>query len=109
MGPDGHTCSLFPGHALLNETAIWVAPITDSPKPPPCRITLTLPVINHAHKIAFVAAGETKKDILKTIMEDPEQGLPCSLVNIGGGERVFWFVDSDAAESTLHPKKEYKL
>lgn len=109
MGPDGHTCSLFPGHALLNETDGWVASITDSPKPPPTRITLLLHVVTHAHRIAYVVSGEEKKDILKTIMEDPDKGLPCSLVNVGGGEKVFWFVDSAAAQSTLHPKKEYKL
>jgi 6-phosphogluconolactonase len=109
MGPDGHTCSLFPGHALLNETTGWVAPVTDSPKPPPNRITLTLPVVTHGLKIAFVAAGGEKKDILKTIMEDPDQGLPCSLVNVAGGEKVYWFVDAAAAQSTLYPKKEYKL
>jgi 6-phosphogluconolactonase len=109
MGPDGHTCSLFPGHALLNETNGWVAPVTDSPKPPPNRITLTLPVVTHAHRIAFVVAGAEKKEILKTVMEEPDNGLPCSLVNVSGGEKVYWFVDSDAVQSTIYPKKEYKL
>ncbi|KAI9839137.1 MAG: hypothetical protein M1819_003130 [Sarea resinae] len=105
-GPDGHTCSLFPNHPLLRETDAWVAPISDSPKPPPNRITLTLPVVTHGIKIAFVATGGGKKDIMREIFDTEEgQGLPCGLVNEGGAERVSWFTDNAAVEGVLFPKK----
>jgi len=104
-GPDGHTCSLFPGHELLREDAAWVAPIEDSPKPPPKRITLTLPVVTHAIRVVFVAAGAGKKEVLKTIFEKPEEGLPCSLVNVGAGDRVVWFTDDAAIQGVAGVRK----
>lgn len=105
-GPDGHTCSLFPGHALLRETSAWVAPIEDSPKPPPRRITLTLPVVTHAVRVAFVATGGGKKDIMKQIF-DTEDGLPCSLVNESTGERCSWFVDEPAVKGVNFPRRAF--
>jgi len=68
FGPDGHTCSLFPGHALLDENEKWVAPIEDSPKPPPQRITLTFPVLNsNTRHVIFCGAGASKAPILQAI------------------------------------------
>lgn len=107
-GPDGHTCSLFPGHELLRETSAWVAPIEDSPKPPPRRITLTLPVVTHAVRVAFVATGGGKKGIMKEIFEEGN-GLPCALVNEGTGERCSWFVDNAAVEGVSYPKRPFSL
>lgn len=107
-GPDGHTCSLFPGHELLRETTAWVAPIEDSPKPPPKRITLTLPVVTHAVRVAFVATGGGKKEIMKEIFE-VDKGLPCALVNEGTGERCSWFVDNAAVEGVSYPKRPFSL
>lgn len=103
-GPDGHTCSLFPGHALLRESDAWVAPIVDSPKPPAKRITLTLPVVAHAVKLAFVATGGGKKEIMKKIFEEGA-GLPCALVNEQTGERCSWFVDNAAVEGVAFPRR----
>lgn len=105
-GPDGHTCSLFPGHPLLREQDAWIASISDSPKPPPKRITLTLPVVLHASKIAFVATGGGKKDIMKKILEEEEgHALPCGLVNQGAGEKVSWFTDNAAVEGVSFPRR----
>ncbi|KAG6027301.1 hypothetical protein E4U19_002108 [Claviceps sp. Clav32 group G5] len=105
-GPDGHTCSLFPGHELLRNADAWVAPISDSPKPPPRRITLTLPVVTHAVRIAFVATGSGKKEIMKQIF-DTSEDLPCTLVNDAAGERCSWFVDESAVEGVSFPRKAF--
>ncbi|KAG7290474.1 hypothetical protein NEMBOFW57_000476 [Staphylotrichum longicolle] len=107
-GPDGHTCSLFPGHELLRETSAWVAPIEDSPKPPPRRVTLTLPVVTHAVRVAFVATGGGKKEVMKEIFEEGN-GLPCALVNEGCGERCSWFVDNAAVEGVSYPRRPFNL
>ncbi|KAJ5287939.1 suppressor of los1-1 [Penicillium angulare] len=105
-GPDGHTCSLFPGHDLLREKDAWVAPETNSPKPPPKRITLTLPVVTSAIQIAFVATGAGKKDIMKAIFDSEEgRSLPSALVNQGGGEKVSWFTDHPAVEGVAFPRR----
>lgn len=107
-GPDGHTCSLFPGHELLRENAAWVAPIEDSPKPPPKRITLTLPVVTHSVRVAFVATGAGKKEIMKQIFEQGN-GLPCALVNEATGDRCSWFVDNPSVEGVSYPRRPFSL
>ncbi|XP_053971507.1 6-phosphogluconolactonase [Hylaeus volcanicus] len=96
LGPDGHTCSLFPGHKVLNETSLWVCPINDSPKPPPSRITLTLPVINNAKKCVFAITGSGKAEMVKKILQDREN-LPAARVQPHNGE-LYWILDEDAAK-----------
>jgi len=99
FGPDGHTCSLFPNHPLVmgeTETNSFsqtktimttdatttnhfedlpplVKGLNDSPKPPPERITLTLPLLNHySGDVIFVGAGASKRPILESIFVLPE-------------------------------------
>jgi 6-phosphogluconolactonase len=108
MGPDGHTASLFPNHELLNESDRWVAYIEDSPKPPPKRITLTYPVINHASRVVFVAAGKGKQNILKLVLDQPELGLPASRVKPNYPGQLYWFVDNAAAALVDYPRTPFK-
>ena len=110
LGPDGHTASLFPDHPLLAEEDRWVAYLEDSPKPPPKRITLTYPVINHASKVAFVATGEGKQDILAEIMDDPaKNSLPASRVRPTQHGQLYWFVDDAASAKVKYEKTPFKL
>ena len=112
MGPDGHTASLFPNHPLLLESGRWVAPIEDSPKLPKKRITLTLPAINHAVRVVFVAAGKEKKEVLKAVLDSPdEEGakLPASRVKPVFPGELFWFVDDEASEGVGYLKKLFQL
>ena len=109
MGPDGHTCSLFPNHALLSETERWVAHITDSPKPPSNRITLTLPVVNSARFVAFVCTGKAKAQVIHDIMDSKSTEYPSALVNPTNGELV-WLLDQPAASLLLlQPSNQVKL
>jgi 6-phosphogluconolactonase len=98
IGEDGHTASLFPGSSLLHETKRWVAPVFGAPKPPPVRVTLTLPVINNARHVLFVATGGGKKPILSEVFKPSlrRSRLPAELVVPSDGD-IHWFMDEAAA------------
>jgi len=109
MGPDGHTCSLFPGHELLTEELRWIAWLDDSPKPPAKRITLTYPVLGHAYRAAFVCTGDGKKEILKKALDGADPPLPASLVRPVAPGEVFWFTDEAAAAQTEYQRSQFNL
>ena len=116
FGPDGHTCSLFPDHTLLQEQTKLVAGIQDSPKPPPQRITLTFPVLNEYTKhVIFCGAGSSKGPILEKVFDsitNSDMGessalyqatlstpppYPCAMVQPTANDTsVAWIVDKDA-------------
>ncbi|GBL48004.1 6-phosphogluconolactonase [Candidozyma auris] len=109
--PDGHIASLFPNFGeQLREKLAWCLPVEKAPSGPENRITLSIPVICHAHRVTFVVEGLTKAPIMRIIMERPEKGLPSSIVNEGAAGRVTWFVDDDALKDCYDiTKKKYKF
>jgi 6-phosphogluconolactonase len=80
VGPDGHVASLFPG--ALHEAEIRDAfAITDSPKPPKKRITVSLNKINRSSEIWVVASGDSKREAIEGFM-DGDMNLPVSHLNV---------------------------
>lgn len=69
MGPDGHIASLFPGRTEILEAQQVTLAIQDSPKPPPTRVTLTLPVINFSERIWFLIAGSDKAEATARLLK----------------------------------------
>lgn len=101
LGEDGHTASLFPGHPVLLESRRWVVPVFNAPKPPPVRVTITLPVINAARRVVFMAAGAEKAAIVSKTL-DPAEGqpkLPVQMVRPSDGD-LHWFIDQPAFDGT---------
>jgi 6-phosphogluconolactonase len=95
MGPDGHTASLFPGSAALDEHTVWVAP-NFAPKLNSFRLTLTLPVLNAAAHVIFLVEGADKAETLRQVLEGPEGRFPAQLIQPARG-RLSWFLDESAA------------
>ncbi len=100
MGPDGHTASLFPGTAALQEKSrLFVANSVEKLKT--SRLTLTLPALNAALSVAFLVSGIDKAAVLRTVLEDAGasgEQYPSKLVRPTDGELI-WFLDRAAASA----------
>jgi 6-phosphogluconolactonase len=79
MGEDGHTASLFPGHPALEADGVTVG-VLDSPKPPPERVTLTLPALQAAHRLVLLVTGAGKAEALARTLAVPGVDAPASLL-----------------------------
>ena len=106
IGPDGHIASLFPERGGIRETTRTVISVRNSPKPPPERLSLTLPVINSSARVWLVVAGADKASALgltlagASINEVPAAGVE-------GRRKTLFFIDADAAaevpKNLIHP------
>jgi len=97
IGEDGHTASLFPGQAAVNERERRVLPVI-GPKPPPQRITLTAPVIRDALQCIVLASGAGKTEAVVRALEGPldYSKTPSALARDG-----LWLLDPAAAAGLM--------
>ncbi len=96
VGPDGHVASLFPGEPGYRETDRPVVAVREAPKPPPTRISLTLPVIRSAAEVWLVVSGEDKAPAVRAALKgsgDP----PVPAAAATGRQRTVWLLDRAAA------------
>lgn len=98
VGPDGHIASLFPNSPALAANKGWILPITNSPKPPPERITFSLPAINAAKSNIFLATGAGKAEIVHRALECQSLpgAIPAQLVRPRNGT-VTWILDIESS------------
>lgn len=106
MGSDGHTASLFPGKAALNERRHLVVTSPPGMLPPPVeRLTFTLPLINAARAVLFLVAGTDKQAAFRSVRDGiplrETDVVPASLVKPSHGQ-LMWYVDKQVV-SPFHP------
>jgi len=99
MGGEGHINSLFPHSPATLETEKLVVGVADSPKPPPRRITLTLPAVQRSREVWLVVSGEAKADAVAAAIGGAK---PADVPSAGavGRDATVWLLDA-AAASTL--------
>ena len=95
VGPDGHVASLFPQHTGVRLKEANVIAVRNSPKPPPERLSLTLPVINSSERVWLVLAGADKASALGlTLAGVSPNEVPAA--GVKGVLRTDFYVDSEA-------------
>lgn len=96
MGGEGHVNSLFPDTPAVREKDHLVVAVTDSPKPPPQRITLTLPAIQRSREVWLVVGGAAKAEAVAAAVggADPVDVPAAGAI---GREKTVWLLDREAA------------
>jgi 6-phosphogluconolactonase len=87
---------LFPHTPAVLEKNRLVVGVEDSPKPPPRRITLTLPAVNRSREVWFVVSGDEKADAVAAAVGDAE-AVEVPAAGAVGTEQTVWLLDSAAA------------
>ncbi|NLG55839.1 MAG: 6-phosphogluconolactonase, partial [Rhodococcus sp.] len=103
MGPEGHMNSIFPHSDAVREESVAVVSVRECPKPPPTRVTLTLPAVRRSKRVWFVVSGANKAEAVAAAV----RGVPAVEVPSAGAygqDATCWFVD-EAAASLLPDNK----
>lgn len=95
IGPEGHTASIFPESPAVHDERSVVA-VRGCPKPPPTRVTLTLPAINTAQQVWVVAAGEEKAAAVHLSLSGAGP-IQVPAAGVAGRARTLWLLDAAAA------------
>jgi 6-phosphogluconolactonase len=96
MGPEGHINSLFPDTPAVRESTRMVVAVEDSPKPPPQRITLTLPAVRRSREVWLMVSGAAKADAAAAAIDGaPPESIPAA--GAVGLETTLWLLDAEAA------------
>jgi 6-phosphogluconolactonase/glucosamine-6-phosphate isomerase/deaminase len=94
VGPDGHTASLFPGLAALDEKRRWVVGVPEAGREPFVpRVTLTFPTLASTREMLFLVSGPAKREIVSQVLAGAD--LPAAHAYSQG--ELVWLVDRDAA------------
>ena len=97
MGSDGHTASLFPGSAVLDEMERAVVVVSaDYQHRPSCRVTLTPVAISAARVVMFLVTGGQKASMVQRVLEGPPRSFPAQFIRPVNGE-LYWLLDAAAA------------
>lgn len=98
VGEDGHIASLFPDHPELERTDVDVLAITDSPKPPAQRLTVSMGVLTRARNVFVVAFGAGKARVMREALRDADSQLPVTLATRANAKSLV-FLDAAAASA----------
>ncbi|MER7760872.1 6-phosphogluconolactonase [Streptomyces sp. NPDC097619] len=96
VGPDTHVASLFPELPAVRETERTVVGVRGAPKPPPTRISLTLPAIRAAREVWLLAAGEDKAGAVAIALGGAGE-VQAPAAGAHGRARTLWLLDRAAA------------
>ncbi|WP_418956387.1 6-phosphogluconolactonase [Streptomyces tritici] len=102
VGPDTHVASLFPESAGVRETGLTVVGVHNAPKPPPTRISLTLPAIRAAREVWLLAAGEDKAKAAALALSPDADETQVPAAGAHGRTRTLWLMDEPAASALPH-------